>query len=122
MSDQVQTHRVYTWAIETRFVGQITTNTVSDAALQYRQIAVPGKDRVWLLDAGAATGIAPDALAAIGQHVMDLHAMGLDRIAIVINAMAVPFLSMAGIDQERVRLFPFTTRDEAAEWLRRGCR
>lgn len=113
----VQSQRIYTWAFETNISGPITPNEIAQAAAQFSQA---GGARVWLLDAGAATAASPDVLGAISQAVLSLQALGLDRIAVVLPPIARAFVSM--INVAPVAVYSFDSRNEAIDWIRRGCR
>lgn len=113
----VQSQRIYSWAFETQVVGPISEETIAEAA---RQFVDAGGAQVWLLDAGQATSFELPALGAISAEVEPLHARGLDRIALVLPEPARPFLAF--IQVEPVAIYPFESRDQAVEWIRRGCR
>lgn len=112
----VASQRIYSWAFETNISGPITPDTLSEAAMQFRQ---NGGAKVWLLDAGGATAVDPAVLSSISQVIPTLRPMGLDRVAIVLPVLARPFIGMVSI--KPVSLHPFGSRAEAVDWLRRGC-
>jgi hypothetical protein len=118
MSD-VRTQRIYSWALETGFYSAVDDEAVTTAAGQYRGA---GGAQVWLLDASPAPAASPTVVTAIVREVAALRGYGLNRVAIVVPAIVRPFLAAVEPQVSPVRVYPFSTRDEAVEWLRRGCR
>jgi hypothetical protein len=113
------THRLYSWATETRLSGSVSPQDIALAAQQFR---AAGGGQAWLLDASNATWLEPGAFDAIEREVRALAPSGLGWIAVVL-----PWIAHGYIPQVMERLRPVVvkgvgSRNEAVAWLKGGCK
>lgn len=115
MPATVSTRRLFSWAVETRVRGTVDAAAV---VLAERQLRGVGVSRVWLLEAGGASGLDGAALPQVRASAASLRKAGLERIALVVPMLVRAFLGTISLD---VQLVTFDSRERALAWLRSGC-
>lgn len=122
----VISERLFKWAIETQITGSIDAAAVNAAAADYvslMQDQPPSAGMVWLLDTCEASDFSFDALPAIHEQMKNLIPRGLQRVALTLSPKAMAFSGIIKPDvpESVFRMYFFHSRDEALEWMWRGC-
>lgn len=122
----VISQRLFKWAVETQITGSIDAAAVHAAAADYvslMQDQPQSAGMVWLLDTCEASDFSFDALPAIQEQVRNLIQLGLQRVALTLSPKAMAFSSIIkpDVSEDLFRMYFFRSRDEAVEWMWRGC-